>query len=145
VGRREARYNPMSYHNGSIWPQDNALIASGFARYGRRDLAAKVLSGMLGVANSIEDLRLPELFCGFPRRPGKAPTSYPVACSPQTWAAASIFHLIEACLGLNIDAREPSISLTNPRLPVELSRLDIHDLRIAGAVADLSLFRTATV
>jgi glycogen debranching enzyme len=141
VGLREARYNPMSYHDGSIWPHDNALIGSGFARYGRRDLAAKVLSSMLAVANSMEDLRLPELFCGFPRRRGNTPTAYPVACSPQTWATAALFQLLEACLGLTVDGSERKIALTNPALPVELDRLNIRDLPVAGAVVDLNLFR----
>ena len=143
VGQREARYNPMSYHNGSVWPHDNALIAAGLARYGRRDLAAKVLSGMLAVANFVENQRLPELFCGFPRRPGKAPTSYPVACAPQTWAAAAVFLLVEACLGLSVDSVERQIILTKPALPPELNHLRIRDLKVAGAIVDLDLFRHA--
>jgi glycogen debranching enzyme len=131
----------MSYHNGSIWPHDNAIIGSGFARYGRRDLAAKVLSAMLAVANSMEDLRLPELFCGFPRRRGKAPTEYPVACSPQTWATVVVFQLLQACLGLSVDGADHKIILTNPALPVELDQLNIRDLPVGEAVVDLNLFR----
>jgi glycogen debranching enzyme len=141
VGQNEARYNPMSYHNGSIWPHDNALIAAGFAQYGRSDLAAKVLSGMLAVTNFIEDRRLPELFCGFPRRSGKAPTAYPVACSPQTWAAAAVFQLLQACLGLTIDGQEHKIILNHPALPEELEQLNIRDLAIADSVVDLTIFR----
>jgi glycogen debranching enzyme len=141
VGQNETRYNPMSYHNGSIWPHDNALIAAGFAQYGRSDLAAKVLSGMLAVANFVEDRRLPELFCGFPRRSGKAPTAYPVACSPQTWAAAAMFQLLQACLGLTIDGQERKIILNNPALPEELDQLNIRDLVIADSVVDLTIFR----
>jgi glycogen debranching enzyme len=141
LGQNEARYNPMSYHNGSVWPHDNALVAAGFAKYGRSDLAAKVLSSMLAVANFIEDRRLPELFCGFPRRSGKAPTSYPIACSPQTWAAAAVFQLLQACLGLTIDGKEHKIILNNPALPEELDRLNIRDLAIADAIVDLTIFR----
>jgi len=141
VGQSEARYNPMSYHNGSIWPHDNALVAAGFARYGRSDLAAKVLSGMLAVANFDEDRRLPELFCGFPRRSGKAPTAYPVACSPQTWAAAALFQLLQACLGLSIDGAGRKIILNNPALPEELNQLTIRDLAVADSVVDLMIFR----
>jgi glycogen debranching enzyme len=141
VDRRELRYNPMSYHNGSVWPHDNAMAGSGLARYGRRDLAAKVLSGMLAVATFTEDLRLPELFCGFARRQGKAPTSYPVACSPQTWAAAAVFLLLEACLGLAVNGAERKIILSAPTLPPELSRLSIRDLPVGDAIADLNLFR----
>jgi glycogen debranching enzyme len=141
VGQREVRYNPMSYHNGSIWPHDNALLGAGFGRYGRQDLAAKVLSGMFAVANFIEDQRLPELFCGFPRRPGKAPTSYPVACSPQTWASTAVFQLLEGCLGLTVDGVHRRIVLTNPTLPDELSSLAIPDLSVGDAVVNLNFFR----
>ena len=141
VGQNEARYNPMSYHNGSIWPHDNALIASGFAQYGRSDLAARVLSSMLAVTTFIEDRRLPELFCGFPRRAGKAPTAYPVACSPQTWAAAAVFQLLQACLSLTVDAEQHKIVLTHPSLPPELDQLHIKDLPVGEAIVDLTLFR----
>ena len=141
IGAHEARYNPMSYHNGSVWPHDNALIAAGLARYDRRDLAAKVLSGMMDAASFTEDLRLPELFCGFPRRTGKAPTAYPVACSPQTWAACAVFLLLQACLGLTVDGAGGRIVLTNPVLPKELNRVNIRDLKVLDAVVDLNLFR----
>jgi glycogen debranching enzyme len=141
VDERESRYNPMAYHNGSVWPHDNSLIAEGFARYGRRDLAAKVLSAMLGVADSFEDLRLPELFCGFRRRRGKGPTEYPVACSPQTWAAASAFQLLQSCLGLSVSALDRQIRLTAPAFPVELEYLCVRDLVVAGSKSDLRLFR----
>jgi len=137
----EARYNPMSYHNGSVWPHDNALVGSGLARYGRKDLAARVLSGMLGVATYTESERLPELFCGFSRRPGKAPTAYPVACSPQTWAAAAVFMLLESCLGLSVDGVTGRVSLSKPVLPPELDRLSITNLAVGDGIVDLNLFR----
>jgi glycogen debranching enzyme len=137
----EARYNPMSYHNGSVWPHDNAMVASGLARYGRKDLAARVLSGMLGVATYTEGERLPELFCGFLRRPGKAPTAYPVACSPQTWAAAAVFLLVKSCLGLSVEGKSGRVVLAKPVLPPELDRLSITNLAVGDALVDLNLFR----
>jgi glycogen debranching enzyme len=141
VDERESRYNPMSYHNGSVWPHDNALIGGGLARYGRRDLAAKVLSAQLGAADSLDDLRLPELYCGFRRRKGKGPTAYPVACSPQTWAAAAVFELMQSCLGLSISAVERTIRLTDPAFPEELEYLCVRDLVVAESKSDLHLFR----
>src|SRR5216684_1019845 len=137
----EARYNPMSYHNGSVWPHDNAMVASGMARYGRKDLAARVLSGMLAVATYTEGERLPELFCGFSRRPGKAPTAYPVACSPQTWAAAAVFLLVKSCLGLSVEGKSGRVVLAKPVLPPELDRLSITNLAVGDALVDLNLFR----
>jgi glycogen debranching enzyme len=137
----EARYNPMSYHNGSVWPHDNAMVASGLARYGRKDLAARVLSGMLAVATYTEGERLPELFCGFSRRPGKAPTAYPVACSPQTWAAAAVFLLVKSCLGLSVEGKSGRVVLAKPVFPPELDRLSITNLAVGDALVDLNLFR----
>src|SRR6185503_4788148 len=105
VSAGEPRYNPMSYHNGSVWPHDNAIIGAGFARYGFIDGAARILAGLFDASLFVDASRLPELFCGFDRRPGEGPTLYPVACSPQSWAAAAPFLLLQACLGLSIDAR----------------------------------------
>src|SRR5205823_2033432 len=99
VAAREARYNPMSYHNGSIWPHDNAPIAAGLARYGLKDEALRVMNAMFDASLFFDMHRLPELFCGFERRAGEGPTLYPVACAPQAWAAAAIFLLLQACLG----------------------------------------------
>ena len=141
VDQREVRYNPMSYHNGSVWPHDNALIAAGLARYGHRDLAARILSGMMAVANFDEDLRLPELFCGFPRGSGKGPTAYPTACSPQTWAAAAMFLLLQASVGLSVDGAARRVVFNDPKFPEELNALRIRDLSIAGDKVDLNLFR----
>jgi glycogen debranching enzyme len=89
----EVRYNPMSYHNGSVWPHDNALIAAGLAHYGFKDNVLQILAGMYEASLFLERRRLPELFCGFERRPGEGPTLYPVACSPQAWSAATVFML----------------------------------------------------
>jgi glycogen debranching enzyme len=133
----ERRYNPMSYHNGSVWPHDNALIAAGFARYGRRDLAEKLLASLFDATLFLELRRLPELFCGFHRRPGQGPTLYPVACAPQAWAAGAAFLLLQACLGLGIDAARKRITFTRPRLPPFLDRVRITHLAVGEAEVDL--------
>ena len=100
VAKGEARYNPMSYHNGSIWPHDNSLIALGFARYGLTQAVEQVFKGLFKAATYMDSRRLPELFCGFQRQRGRGPTLYPVACSPQAWASATIFELVQSLLGL---------------------------------------------
>jgi glycogen debranching enzyme len=133
----ERRYNPMSYHNGSVWPHDNALVAAGFARYGLRDLTARVLGGLFEATHFLELSRLPELFCGFPRRSGQGPTLYPVACSPQSWSAAAPFLLVQACLGLDLDAPRRRISFTRPRLPPFLETLRIGALTLGDCRVDL--------
>src|SRR4029077_73511 len=96
VAETEKRFNPMSYHNGSIWPHDNALIAAGFARYGLKEEAGEVMSGLFDATRAMELHRLPELFCGFERRPNVGPTLYPSSCAPQAWASASVFLLLQA-------------------------------------------------
>jgi len=104
LSQRAPRFNPMSYHNGSIWPHDNALVAAGFSRYGDTVRAAQVLTALFDASGAIEDRRLPELFCGFPRAGERRPVPYPVACRPQAWAAGSLFLLLQAALGLRIEA-----------------------------------------
>jgi glycogen debranching enzyme len=141
VAGSQARYNPMSYHNGSVWPHDNALVAMGLARYGRKDLAVRVLTGMFDLSLFVNLHRIPELFCGFQRRPGKGPTQYPVACAPQSWAAGAVFLLLQACLGLTVRARRNQISLDHPLLPESLERVDIRSLRCKDSVVDLKLER----
>jgi len=137
----QARYNPMSYHNGSIWPHDNAIIALGLARYGFRDAAARLLTAMFEAANYMDLRRLPELFCGFARRRGKGPTFYPVACSPQAWATAAPFALLQATLGLSLDHRSGEIRFNRPRLPEFLDELHLRELRVAGRAADIEIRR----
>ncbi len=133
----EVRYNPMSYHNGSVWPHDNALIAAGFARYGLKQPVLKILTGLFDASLFLDLRRLPELFCGFVRRPSEGPTLYPVACSPQAWAAASAFHLLQACLGLSIDGATGRLTLTNPILPEFLEEVRISNLKVGKAKVDL--------
>ena len=141
VASREARYNPMSYHNGSVWPHDNSLVAAGFARYGLRESAAMVLAGLLDASLFFDLHRLPELFCGFPRRPGESPTLYPVACNPQAWASGAIFLLLEACLGLSVSAPEKKLVFSKPVLPAFLPKVSIRDLKVGDARVDLLLTR----
>ncbi len=142
VASGEARYNPMSYHNGSIWPHDNALIAEGFGRYGLREQAVRLFQGMFNAAMHLSQPRLPELFCGFPRRPGQGPTGYPVACLPQAWSSAAVFLLLKACLGMQIDGVHRRVRFDRPSLPAELKRLDIRKLRIGGGLISLQLSPT---
>jgi glycogen debranching enzyme len=141
VAATEARYNPMSYHDGSVWPHDNALIAAGFARYGMRGAAARILSSLFDATLSFDLHRPPELFCGFPRRPGESPTLYPVSCSPQAWASGAVFLLLRACLGLQINAPERCLSFTNPMLPDSVNELRITGLAICDASVDLAFVR----
>jgi len=137
VAAREARYNPMSYHNGSVWPHDNALIASGLSRYGFKDLALSVLDALFHATLYLDLQRLPELFCGFHRRLGDGPTLYPVACSPQAWSAAAAFMLLQAGLGLTLDAGRRVVTFSHPRLPHWLDRLQIENLSVGDATVDL--------
>ena len=139
----EVRYNPLSYHNGSIWPHDNALIASGLGRYGFKKLAGRVMLALLDVSSVMELHRLPELFCGLERRVGEGPTLYPVACSPQAWAAAAPFLLIQACLGLKIDGVRNRVVFERPNLPEGLPQLSIRGLRVGAASVDLFFERQA--
>jgi glycogen debranching enzyme len=141
VATSEARYNPMSYHNGSVWPHDNALIAAGFSRYGLKAAAATVLAGFLDASLFFDLHRLPELFCGFPRRPGESPTLYPVACAPQSWASGAMFLLLEACLGLSVLAPEHRLEFSKPFLPAFLPQVTIRDLKVGDARVDLLLTR----
>jgi glycogen debranching enzyme len=136
-----ARYNPMSYHNGSVWPHDNALIALGLARYGFKSDALKIFRGLFDAAGYMELRRLPELFCGFQWRKLNAPTLYPVACIPQAWAAASVFALVQASLGLSFADGAGEIRFDRPVLPQFLDELRLRGLQVRGGSADLVLRR----
>ncbi|MDG2519658.1 amylo-alpha-1,6-glucosidase [Lysobacter soli] len=138
----EARYNPMSYHNGSVWPHDSALCAAGLARYGQREPSVRLLRAAFEAAVGF-DMRLPELFCGFPRVPGGAPVAYPVACLPQAWAAGSAFMSLQACLGIEIDGPSAEIVLDHPRLPAGVEELSIRNLTLGERRAHLVLKRVA--
>jgi glycogen debranching enzyme len=138
---RHARYNPMSYHNGSVWPHDNALIAGGMARYGHTDAALRVFGALFDASLYFDQHRMPELFCGFPRRSGEGPTRYPVACSPQAWSAAAVFAMLQACLGLEVGAGSPGVRFCAPRLPEFIQWVRVHKLSIGDRHVDLLLQR----
>jgi glycogen debranching enzyme len=141
VALGEPRYNPMSYHDGSIWPHDNALIALGFARYGLKHSVAHLFKALFDAATYMDLRRLPELFCGFRREKRRGPTLYPVACAPQAWASATPFTLLEAALGLEFDAQRGEIRLRNPRLPGFLNEVVLRDLQLGPSSVDLRVRR----
>jgi glycogen debranching enzyme len=137
----QPRYNPMSYHNGSVWPHDNSLIAAGLRRYARVEGVLDVLTALVEAALQFDDRRLPELFCGFGRRRDSPPVPYPVACRPQAWAAGSVFLLLEAALGLEVDAARRRLVFRQPQLPAWLPGLEIRNLHVGGARVDLNVLR----
>ncbi|TPN05819.1 amylo-alpha-1,6-glucosidase [Mesorhizobium sp. B2-3-3] len=144
IAATEARYNPMSYHNGSVWPHDNALIAAGFARYGFRHEAAKIFEGLFAASTYLDLRRLPELFCGFPRQSAQAPTFYPVACNPQAWAAAAPLLFVQACLGLEFDPKSQFVVFDAPVLPRFLDQIVLRRLSLGAASVDVALRRTGS-
>ena len=139
VAEGEARYNPMSYHNGSIWPHDNAMIAIGFANYGFKQRAAALFEAMGAAASQMELRRLPELFCGFKRSRGHAPTLYPVACAPQAWASAAPLAVLQACLGLTFEPAAKRVILRDPVLPASLETIVLRNLEVGDATVDFLL------
>jgi glycogen debranching enzyme len=140
VAAGERRYNPQSYHNGSIWPHDNAIIAAGASRYGFTGMATRILNSTLELSEAVDLHRLPELICGFTRR-GREPTLYPVACAPQAWAAGAVFLMLAASLGIHIDAPARRISFSRGRLPESIDWIRLTDLKVGDATVDLQLER----
>ena len=136
----EQRFNPMSYHNGSVWPHDTALCVAGMARYGNRDNAIRLLGQMSDAAVHF-GMRLPELYCGFPREANEPPVSYPVACLPQAWASGAVFMALQAVLGLSIDGWRGAIHIDRPALPASVDRLTIREISIGTARIDLVFAR----
>jgi len=135
------RYNPMSYHNGSVWPHDTAIAAYGLARYGMMEQAMRLMQGLFDASLFIELQRLPELFCGFPFRRGEAPTAYPVACSPQAWSVAAVFLLLQACLRITFDGYEKKLTLYKPMLPDYIKQIRISNLRFGDEVFELDMIK----
>src|SRR5262249_4808956 len=133
VAASEARYNPMGYHTGAVWPHDNALIALGLARYGLGEEAVQLWAGLFEAGLYFYLHPLPEWFWGCTQGPGEGPVLYPVACAPQAWAAASVFLLFQACLGLTVTGPDARITFTRPRLPAAVGEVRIHNLEVAGA------------
>ena len=141
IATSAVRYNPMSYHNGSIWPHDNALIAFGSLESKTKNLACQILSGFLDASAFFDLDRLPELFCGFPREAGRGPTPYPVACAPQAWAAGAIFLILQSCLGLTVRAAESQIYFHYPSLPRSVQTVRLRNLRVKNGSVDLDFSR----
>lgn len=141
LSAKERRYNPMSYHNGSVWPHDNALIAFGLSLYNYKEHALKIMQSMFDASLFIYLQRLPELYCGFERRRGEGPTSYPVACSPQAWSVAVVFMLLQTCFRIDINALTKSITFENPILPPYLEHIFISNLRLGDSSCNLNLSR----
>lgn len=142
IAESEARYNPMSYHNGTVWPHDNALIAMGLASNGFKDEALRIMEGSFNASLFLDLNRMPELFCGFIKRPGQGPILYPVACAPQAWASTTVFALLQAILGLSFSGSDKlRVSFTHPVLPSYLEWVEIKNLTIGGASMDLLLQR----
>ncbi|MDQ2633690.1 MAG: amylo-alpha-1,6-glucosidase [Pseudomonadota bacterium] len=136
----ELLFNPMSYHNGSIWPHDTAICGAALARYGGRDAAVRLTSSMFEAAVQFQ-MRLPELFCGFVRSPGEAPVAYPVACLPQAWSAGAPFMLLQSCLGLRVDGWTGEITVDRPRLPIGIDSLTVRRLSVGKASVDVHFRR----
>jgi glycogen debranching enzyme len=139
VARGEARYNPMSYHNGSIWPHDNAMLAQGLAKYGAKRGVILIFESLIRAASYLDHRRIPELYCGFARRPGRGPTLYPAACSPQAWAAAAPFSLIQSMLGLEFRPEAAEIRLNNPVVPALAGAITLRNVRLGKASADFTV------
>jgi glycogen debranching enzyme len=135
----------MSYHNGSVWPHDNAIVAAGLKRYGHHRATMRVATALFDVAMHMEYFRLPELFCGFTRRAPTSPVGYPVACSPQAWAAGSPFILLQAMLGISARADENMLTINKPMLPPWLERVELSNLRVGNARLSLVFTREGEV
>lgn len=144
LSSREQRYNPLSYQLGSVWPHDNALILAGFRRYGCDPEAQRVFAALQDAAGGLRSHRLPELYAGFERGPDERhPVRYPVACSPQAWAAAAMPYALASLLGLEPAALECRLRIVDPRLPARLDRLSLTGVRVGEAVLDLTFLRSS--
>jgi glycogen debranching enzyme len=133
MSKAAAAYNPMSYHNGSVWPHDNALIAAGLKRYGMARSTNRVATALFDAAVNADYMRLPELFCGFTRRTPNRPVSYPVACSPQAWAAGSPFLMLQAMLGISARAHQNLLTVNLPHLPTWLNTVEVRNLAVGDS------------
>ncbi|MBI4510866.1 MAG: amylo-alpha-1,6-glucosidase [Deltaproteobacteria bacterium] len=142
VGRGQTVYNPISYHNGTVWPHDNAVVALGMSRYGLHDAAMRVLEGMFAASEHFRYQRLPELFCGTGRGDREFLVHYPVSCSPQAWASGALFMLLQAALGLDPNAPEGRLRIWNPRLPASVRRIELRSMRVGQALVSLRFTRS---
>jgi glycogen debranching enzyme len=145
MSKQAVAYNPMSYHNGSVWPHDNAIIAAGLKRYGHTRSTLRVATALVDAAMHMEYYRLPEVFCGFTRRTPSSPVAYPVACSPQAWAAASPFILLQAMLGISARADQGLLTVNEPTLPLWLNSVELRNLRVGESRLSLVFSRQGDV
>ncbi len=136
----QPRFNPMSYHNGSVWPHDTALCAAGMAAYGHRRAAAQLLSELFRAAVHF-GMRLPELYCGFVRSTGEPPVGYPVACLPQAWSSGAVFMMLQACLGITVDGLNGALRVDRPELPREIEHLAVRELAVGSHRVDVAFER----
>jgi glycogen debranching enzyme len=137
-----ATYNPMSYHNGSIWPHDVSLAMAGLQAYGHDELACALAMGLLDLTTGATSYRLAELYCGFPKsNDGLGPVNYPVSCSPQAWAAGAGLIAVRTLLGLRPDSGQRGIFVA-PRLPDAWDHLNVSGLYGFGRSFDLSVQRS---
>jgi glycogen debranching enzyme len=143
LAQGEAAFNPVGYHLGSVWPHDAAMIAAGLRLNGFDEDFLAIFDALLEAASHAESYRLPELFAGFARTQFEVPVPYPVACRPQAWAAGAIPYLLTTGLGLHADGLERRLRVRRPSLPRWVSRLEVENLRVAGARVDLLFERTA--
>ena len=142
LSSKECGYNPVSYHRGSVWPHDNALIAAGLKRYGFDQAAGKIFNAIMEAAMNFQHYRLPELFCGFDRAEYEVPVNYPVACHPQAWAAGTIPLLLSVLLGLEPYAVRNRLKIVRPMLPESVHCLDLSGLRVGKSKVDLHFERS---
>jgi glycogen debranching enzyme len=141
LSQEELTFNPMSYHRGSVWPHDNALIAYGMAVYGFHEESSRLCTALYDAALHFRDYRLPELFCGIQRSRRDEPVQYPVSCSPQAWASGALFLIFTALLGIRVDALNREIKIVNPHLPDFLKELAIDGLRVGSSRVWLEFLR----
>ena len=141
VAESELRFNPMSYHNGSIWPHDNSLLAAGAARYDDKTFALRILNAQFEAARNFDLLRLPETFCGFRRKGRELPLQSPVACSPQAASAGATFLLLQSVLGIGIDALDRQVVLAHPVMPEGFDEIRVRNLCVGEASVDFTVRR----
>jgi glycogen debranching enzyme len=142
LARGQKAYNPLSYHNGTVWPHDNSIVAMGLSHYGMQREAARVLTALYDTARHFRHNRLPELFCGMSSDGQSLPVQYPVSCAPQAWASGAFFLLLRACLGLYPNAPLKSLKIVNPQLPKWLKELTIERLPIGDSRVSVHFTRT---
>ena len=145
LAANNAAYNPISYHNGSIWPHDNSMIAYGMRKIGKIEYVHKILEALYEVSQSQVNYRLPELICGFGKDDTDNPIDYPVSCSPQAWAAGSMFQLLAACMNIQPDAPSGRLRIVEPSIPKWLDRVKISKMRVGDATVSLAFKATKTI